>query len=63
VAGLKVFKIVKRKKSKEIVHDANDVCKSADIPSVLGSLDDYETSYIESKGDSNFKSEKMIESD
>jgi hypothetical protein len=63
VAGLKVFKIVKRKKSKEIVHDANDVCKSADIPSVLGSLDKYETSYIDSKGDNNFKSEKMIESD
>ena len=63
MAGLKVIKIVKRTKSKEIVYDANDVCKSADIPSVLGSLDKYETSYIDSKGDKDFTTEKMIESD
>ena len=63
MARLKVVRVVKRKKSKEIIHDANDVFNSADIPSVLGGLENYETSYIDSKGDTNFQSEKMIESD
>lgn len=63
MSGLRVVKSVKRKKVKEIIHDANDVCKSAEIPSVLGSLDDYETAYIDCKGDKNFKAEKMRESD
>lgn len=63
MSGLRVVKSVKRKKAKEIIHDANDVCKSAEIPSFLGSLDNYETSYIDCKKDKNFKAEKMRESD
>ena len=39
MSGLRVVKSVKRKKVKEIIHDANDVCKSAEIPSFLGSLE------------------------
>ena len=63
MSGLRVVKSVSRKKAKEIIHDANDVCKSAEIPSFLGSLDNYERSYIDCKGDKNFKAEKMRESD
>ena len=63
MSGLRVVKSVKRNKAKEIIHDANDVCKSAEIPSFLGSLDDYETSHMDCKGDKNFKAEKMRESD
>ena len=56
--GLRVVKSVDRKTAKEIIHDANDVCKSAEIPSVLGGLDDYETAYIDHREDTNFEVEK-----
>ena len=56
--GLRVVKSVNRKTAKEIIHDANDVCKSAEIPSVLGGLDDYETAYIDHREDTNFEVEK-----
>ena len=58
MSGLRVVKSVERKKTKEIIYDANDVCKSAKIPSVLGGLDNYETSCIDYKEDNNFEVEK-----
>lgn len=60
--GLRVVKSVNRKTAKEIIHDANDVCKSAEIPSVLGGLDDYETAYIDHREDTNFEVEKWKKS-
>ena len=60
MSGLRVVKSVKRKKVKEIIHDANDVCKSAEIPSFLGSLDNYETSHIDCKGERILKRRKCV---